>query len=140
VHGNVARELRALGRLVTSTVTVGGAVHVGSRHDLIWGIGSPGRGTPDGEVTGLGVDGASLPVLDAHGGHGDWRGDVRCWRGASARWGRGGVPGKVVIVCWGSGAVAWLTIRGRGKGAGSGGLGLLLPLDANRKRTRRKAF
>jgi hypothetical protein len=30
VHGNVTRELRALGGLVTSTVTVGGAVHVGS--------------------------------------------------------------------------------------------------------------
>jgi hypothetical protein len=113
VHGNVTRELRALGGLVTSTVTAGGAVHNGSWCDLIRGIDSPRRGTPDGEVTGLGVDGTSLLVLDAHGGHGDGRGDVGCCRGASARWGRGGVPGKVVIVYWGSGAVAWLTIRGR---------------------------
>jgi hypothetical protein len=40
----------------------------------------------------------------------------------------------VVIVYWGSGAVAWLTIRGGEKGAGSDGLGLLLPFDANSKR------
>jgi hypothetical protein len=44
----------------------------------------------------------------------------------------------VVIVDWGSVAVAGLTIRGRGKGAGSDGLGLLLPFDANSKRQGKK--
>jgi hypothetical protein len=39
----------------------------------------------------------------------------------------------VVIVDWGSVAVARLTIRGREKGAGGVGLGLLLPFDANSK-------
>jgi hypothetical protein len=63
VHQNAGCELHALGGLVTSTVTVGGAVHVGSRCDLIWGIDSPCRGTPDGEVTGLGVNGGVLALL-----------------------------------------------------------------------------
>jgi hypothetical protein len=42
-------------------------------------------------VTRQEVDGATLPVLGAHGGHGNWRGGVGCcWR-VSAGWGHGRV-------------------------------------------------
>jgi hypothetical protein len=82
VHRNAGCELHALGRLVTSTVMVGGAVHVGSRCGLIWGINSPCRGTSDGEVTGQGWTVRPCPC---------WTPTAAMATGGAA-WGAGMVP------------------------------------------------
>jgi hypothetical protein len=60
VHGNAARELRALDSLVTSIGHGRGVVHGGSRRFLLLGIGSSCRGRPGGEMTGTGVVGCVL--------------------------------------------------------------------------------
>jgi hypothetical protein len=48
-----------------------------------------GRDGAGGEVMGLGMVGGALPMLGAHGGHGDIQGGVGCSCKVSARRGRG---------------------------------------------------
>jgi hypothetical protein len=63
------------------------AVHGRSRGFLLQGIDPLAHDGAGGEVTGLEMVGGALPMLGAHGGHGDVQGDVGCSRKVSARWG-----------------------------------------------------
>jgi hypothetical protein len=60
VHRNAMHALRALGDPMTSTRHGRGGVHGGSRRFLLLGKGSPCRGRPGGEMTGMGVVGCLL--------------------------------------------------------------------------------
>jgi hypothetical protein len=64
-----------------------GGVHGETRAVSARGIDPGGQHRAGGEVTGLGMVGGALPMLGAHGGHGDVQGGVGCLCNVSARWG-----------------------------------------------------
>jgi hypothetical protein len=79
---NVTHALGALGGQIGSRRRGRGGVHGHARAELARGIGPFGRGWSGGEVTARSVVGGALPLLGAHGGHGDALGergvDERC--------------------------------------------------------------
>jgi hypothetical protein len=88
VHGNAGLGLGALGGLGASEWHDHCAAQGGSKVAASRGIDHALVDELDGEVTGLEVVGAALPMLGAHGGHGDVQGGVGCLCSVSTRWGR----------------------------------------------------
>jgi hypothetical protein len=68
VHGNEQHALRALGSSLASGWHGRGALHSRARAELARGIDPGGHRGAGGEVTTLGMVGAMLSMLGAHGG------------------------------------------------------------------------
>jgi hypothetical protein len=105
VYGNTGLSLGALGGLGASEWHDHCAAQGGSKVAASRGIGHALVDELDGEVTGREVVGAALPMLGAHGGHGDIQGSVGCSCSVSVRWGRCWGVSRAAPKHWGSMAV-----------------------------------